>query len=77
MAEVKTQQITTLHLWLVTSTSGAWLFNKNPPDKPPFNVWVPRSQVKHILRHAPDPVGTHQRCDVEMEEWLAKEKGLM
>lgn len=67
----------TLRLWLVTSTSGAWLFNREPPHKPPFNVWVPRSQVKRVLKYAADPIGTHRPCDVEMPEWLAREKKLI
>jgi hypothetical protein len=59
-----------VRLWQVRQTDKAVLFKT--PDR---DVWVPRSQIKHISRNPPGADGLSE-CTVDVTEWFAEKESL-
>jgi hypothetical protein len=59
-----------VRLWQVRQTEKAVLFKT-----PEREVWVPRSQIKHISRNPPGTGGLTE-CIVDVAEWFAEKENL-
>lgn len=66
--------LTTHRLFLLTHTRAAYKFSKTADRSSPF--WLPRSMVESITKH-PAALGALTECDVTVETWVAKAKGLV
>lgn len=65
----------TLRLWLVEERELARQFSRTPPGRKPNFVWIPRSVTSRLLKFKEVP-GQWRECEIEMEDWFAREKGL-
>lgn len=75
-----------VRLWQVRATEKAYLFETLPPimadsfgwyrDPKSREVWIPRSQIKHISRNPPLGPGGIQECLVDLSEWFADKEDL-
>lgn len=60
----------------MASSEKAYKFSKTPPERDADEVWIPKSQIEHLTRRAPDGRDWVE-CEVTIPEWLALEKGLI
>lgn len=65
-----------LDLWIVKETAAAVLFALSDVSPEDELVWIPKSQIEHLSKEAPDKRGWRQ-CTAEIREWIAQEKGLV
>ena len=63
-----------LQLWLVNESERARLYSKTRQGDNP--VWVPRSVILRQTKHPQTEHENHPRCEVEIEDWFAEQKGL-
>ncbi len=69
-------EVTRLQAYLQIETPKAYCINETGQEKVTPNVWLPKSQVKmHSRRKSGKGYGII--VDIEVPEWLAKEKGLI
>ncbi len=77
---------TTVRLWLLwengkpVETDKARRFSRVPPERHPQEddlVWLPRSSCHRITKFGMQPGDPCQECEVEIEDWLAEQKGLI
>lgn len=69
----------TFRLFIVQEREKAYLFStvqNNSSGRDGDQFWCPRSQVERITKLKEFP-GQWRECEVELTEWLAREKGLL
>jgi len=69
-------ELVTVRLWLIAATDLAMKFSKTPPERPPVEVWIPRSMIVNIVRHH-SRFGAPRLCDVTLEKSVAETKQLV